>query len=110
DEARNIIKQHVNAGPEDVLLFCGNGTTGAINKLLRMMGMRMPEWLRKDHFFSPEERPVIFISHMEHHSNILPWQEGIGDVVTVPADAEGNIDPRRLEELLRLYRNRRWKI
>ncbi|UQZ37479.1 selenocysteine lyase [Paenibacillus sp. PK3_47] len=109
-EARNIIKRHVNAGPEDVLLFCGNGTTGAINKLLRMMGMRLPEWLRKDQFFSPEERPVIFISHMEHHSNILPWQEGIGDVVTVPADAEGNIDPRQLEELLRRYRNRRWKI
>lgn len=109
-EARNIIRRHVNAGTEDVLLFCGNGTTGAINKLQRLMGLKLPEWQRADFRCAPEERPVIFISHMEHHSNLLPWQEGIGDVVTVPAGADGHIDLVALEELLRLYRNRRFKI
>lgn len=109
-EARNIIKKHVNAGPQDILLFCGNGTTGAVNKLQRIMGLRLPEWLHANNYGSLEERPVIFTSHMEHHSNILPWQEGIGDVITVPPGADGNIDTKQLEELLLLYRNRRSKI
>lgn len=109
-EAQNIIKRHVNAGPGDALLFCGNGTTGAVNKLLRIMGLRLPEWLQESYFCPPAERPVIFISHMEHHSNLLPWHEGIGDVVTVPAGADGSMDPGKLEELLAVYRNRRFKI
>lgn len=109
-EAQNIIKRHVHAGPGDTLLFCGNGTTGAVNKLLRLMGLKLPEWMRDHHLCLPEERPVIFISHMEHHSNLLPWQEGIGDVVTVPAGADGSMDLRQLEELLIRYRNRRFKI
>nr|WP_312027277.1 aminotransferase class V-fold PLP-dependent enzyme [Paenibacillus typhae] len=110
NEARSIIRQHVHAGPEDVLLFCGNGTTGAVNKLQRLMGLKLPEWQRQSFHCPPEERPVIFVSHMEHHSNLLPWQEGIGDVITVPAGADGNINPAALEELLFHYRNRRFKI
>jgi selenocysteine lyase/cysteine desulfurase len=110
NEARNIIKKHVHAGPQDILLFCGNGTTGAVNKLQRIMGLRLPEWLHRRNTSTLEERPVIFISHMEHHSNILPWQEGLGDVVTIPPGDDGNIDPQQLESLLRLHRNRRWKI
>ncbi|OZQ78863.1 selenocysteine lyase [Paenibacillus odorifer] len=110
NEARQIIKNHVNAGPQDVLLFCGNGTTGAVNKLQRIMGLRLPEWLQEHNNRALEDRPVIFTSHMEHHSNILPWQEGLGDVVTIPAGKDGNIDPQQLEDQLRLYPNRRFKI
>ncbi|MBY3619090.1 aminotransferase class V-fold PLP-dependent enzyme [Acinetobacter sp. CUI P1] len=110
NEARQIIKKHVNAGPKDVLLFCGNGTTGAVNKLQRIMGLRLPEWLQDYNTHSMEERPVIFTSHMEHHSNILPWQEGVGDVVTVPPGEDGNIDLQQLEAQLKLYQHRRWKI
>lgn len=109
-EARQIIKRHVKAGPKDVLLFCGNGTTGAVNKLQRIMGLRIPEWLASHSNQLLEERPVIFTSHMEHHSNILPWQEGLGDVITIPPGADGSIDPEQLEAQLRLYKNRRWKI
>lgn len=109
NEARSIIKKHVNAGPEDALLFCGTGTTGAVNKLLRLMGLRLPEWLPAA-VCPPGERPVVFVSHMEHHSNLLPWQESIADVVTVPPGADGNTDLRQLEELLLLYRSRRLKI
>ncbi|NUU60176.1 aminotransferase class V-fold PLP-dependent enzyme [Paenibacillus agri] len=108
-EARNIIKAHVHAEPQDALLFCGNGTTGAINKLQRILGLKMPEWLH-GRSLDPEDRPVIFVSHMEHHSNLLPWQESLGDVVTVPPAADGNIDLNQLEYLLRLYRHRRLKI
>ncbi|AIQ55273.1 aminotransferase class V-fold PLP-dependent enzyme [Paenibacillus sp. FSL R7-0331] len=110
NEARRIIRQHVHAGPDDCLIFCGNGTTGAVNKLQRLMGLKLPEWQRPGFRCPPEERPVIFVSHMEHHSNLLPWQEGIGDVVTVPAGVDGNISPEALEVLLSRYRGRRLKI
>lgn len=110
NEARTIIRQHVNAGPGDALLFCGNGTTGAVNKLQRIMGLRLPEWLQRSYPCLPEDRPVIFVSHMEHHSNLLPWQEGLGDVVTVPSGPGGQIDLQRLEELLANYRHRRFLI
>ncbi|MFC6648075.1 aminotransferase class V-fold PLP-dependent enzyme [Paenibacillus rhizoplanae] len=109
-EARNIIRQHVNAAPADALLFCGNGTTGAVNKLLRIMGLKLPEWLKPEPLCAPEERPVIFVSHMEHHSNLLPWQESFGEVVTVPSGPGGEMDLQRLGELLEIYRNRRFKI
>jgi selenocysteine lyase/cysteine desulfurase len=110
NEARNRIRKHVHAGSQDVLLFCGNGTTGAVNKLQRMLGLRAPEWLHGRGLGSLEDRPLIFVSHMEHHSNLLPWQESLGDVVTVPAGADGNIDVGQLEALLHLYRHRSRKI
>ncbi|WP_151733627.1 aminotransferase class V-fold PLP-dependent enzyme ['Paenibacillus yunnanensis' Narsing Rao et al. 2020] len=109
NEARRLIKEHVHAGAEDVLLFCGTGTTGAINKLLRLMGMKLPEWMTAS-VCPPEERPVVFVSHMEHHSNLLPWQESVADVVTVPPGHDGSTDIRQLEELLLQYRGRRMKI
>lgn len=110
EEAVRIIKRHVNAGPRDVLLFSGNGTTAAVNKLLRLLGLRLPEWLAAPSVVPPEERPVIFVTHMEHHSNLLPWQESIGEVVVLPPGPDGSADPRRLEAALRLYRDRRLKI
>ncbi|WNS42529.1 aminotransferase class V-fold PLP-dependent enzyme [Paenibacillus sp. MMS20-IR301] len=110
NEARRIIRQHVNAASGDALLFCGNGTTGAVNKLLRIMGLRLPGWLQQDQLWPPGERPVVFVTHMEHHSNLLPWQEAVCDVVTVPSGADGQVELPHLEELLRRYRNRRFKI
>lgn len=110
NEARAIVKQHVHAGPNDALLFSGNGTTGAINKLQRILGLKQPEWLENLSPASPDDQPVIFVSHMEHHSNLLPWQESIGEVVTVPAGRDGNIDLAELESLLQYYRSRRLKI
>lgn len=109
EEAGKLIKRHVNAGPRDVLLSCGNGTTGAVNKLLRLLGLRLPEWL-EGAAVPPEERPVIFVTHMEHHSNLLPWQDSVGEVVVLPPGPDGCVDPRELEYLLIIYRGRRLKI
>ena len=110
NEARCIIKNHVHANAEDALLFCGYGTTGAINKLQRILGLKAPEWLQDQTMIPQEDRPVIFISHMEHHSNILPWQESIGELVVVPPGSDGGVDPMQLDAILQRYRNRRWKI
>ncbi|MEL0454664.1 aminotransferase class V-fold PLP-dependent enzyme [Flavobacteriaceae bacterium SZ-1-7] len=88
-DARNIIKKHVNASKDDVLITVGTGMTGAINKFQRILGIKLNENL-KDHTEVPEEkRPVIFVSHMEHHSNQTSWIETIAKVVVIPSNSEG---------------------
>lgn len=104
------IKRHVGAGPMDAVLTCGTGMTGAVNKLQRLMGLRIPDWLGGRVRIREEERPVIFVTHMEHHSNQISWLETIGEVVIVPPDRNGRVVPRHLEELLRAYPHRPFKI
>ncbi|WP_372937985.1 aminotransferase class V-fold PLP-dependent enzyme [Seonamhaeicola sp.] len=88
-QARNIIKKHVNASKDDVLITVGTGMTGAINKFQRILGIKLNENL-KDHTVIPEEkRPVIFVSHMEHHSNQTSWLETIAKVEVIPSNDEG---------------------
>ncbi len=88
-EARNIIKKHVNASKDDVLITVGTGMTGAINKFQRILGLKLCENL-KDHTEVPEEkRPIIFVSHMEHHSNQTSWLETIARVEVIPSNDDG---------------------
>jgi selenocysteine lyase/cysteine desulfurase len=42
EEARAIIKAAVGGGPDDVVVFCGSGATGAINKLVDVLNLRIP--------------------------------------------------------------------
>ena len=116
-EAKSIIKTHVHACQDDVLVFCGSGTTHAVNKLQRILGLRLPERIadyRKKNEKSPEideaRRPVVFISHMEHHSNQTSWLETIATVEVVAPDASGNMDLAALELLFEKYKKRRYKI
>src|SRR5690348_12297543 len=83
-QAKLVIKQHVNANEEDVLIFCGSGTTHAVNKLQRILGFRMPErledYIKEDKLEIHEAlRPIVFVTHMEHHSNQVSWLETIAD-------------------------------
>src|SRR6476659_4222810 len=43
EEAKVIVKVHVHANSDDVLVFCGSGMTGAVNKLQRILGLKVPE-------------------------------------------------------------------
>ncbi|OGU33014.1 MAG: selenocysteine lyase [Ignavibacteria bacterium GWA2_55_11] len=108
--AHDIIKRHVHAGPNDVLLNVGFGMTAAVNKLQRILGLRLPEQLRDRVTFTDNDRPVVFVTHMEHHSNHTSWEETIADVVVIRPDAEGLVDVENLSEQLHLHRNRTWKI
>ncbi|MFN4285075.1 MAG: aminotransferase class V-fold PLP-dependent enzyme [Lacibacter sp.] len=136
EQAKHIIKQHVHAGPDDVLIFAGSGMTGAVNKLQRLLGLRIPERImdyvkpgalpaleslqqnkvRIHDLFSeyldidPARKPVVFVSHMEHHSNQTSWLETIADVEIIPNDADGNIDLHAFDRLLQRYQNRQNKI
>jgi selenocysteine lyase/cysteine desulfurase len=79
-----------------VVLFCGSGSTGAVDKLIGILNLRVPADLDARYRLSdqipPGERPVVFIGPFEHHSNELPWRESIADVVVIPEDADGHID------------------
>ena len=39
EEARAIIHEAVGGGEEDIVIFCGSGATGAINKLVDVLGL-----------------------------------------------------------------------
>ncbi len=114
EDARAIIRESVGAGDRDVVIFCGSGATGAIDKLVRCLNLRIPETLDSKYELSAripaEHRPVVFIGPYEHHSNELPWRESICDVVTIDEDADGRIDLDQLETQLLKYADRPLKI
>lgn len=108
-EARRFIKEQVNAGPQDVLIVTGSGMTGAINKFQRILGLRLPERMRSAQLVQGDN-PVVFVTHMEHHSNHTSWLETTADVVLIASDEQGLVDLVDLEEKLLQYADRRVKI
>jgi len=109
-EAHDVLRRHVNASPDDVILTVGAGMTAAVNKLQRILGLKAPEGLRRFINLPAGERPVVFVTHLEHHSNHTSWYETIADVVVVPPDAEGVVSLDALEAQLHEYRDRPVKI
>ncbi len=106
EDARRIIRDAVHGDDDTVVVFAGSGCTGAIDKLVGILGLRIPStledrWQLSDHI-PADQRPVVFIGPYEHHSNEIPWRETIADVVTIREDADGLIDQddlaARLEE------------
>jgi selenocysteine lyase/cysteine desulfurase len=114
EEARGLIHRSVGGSDEDVVIFCGSGATGAIDKLVRVLGLHVPESFDGDYrlrgSIPAEERPVVLVGPYEHHSNELPWRESVADVVTIPEDEDGVVDVTRLEEELRRYAHRPLRI
>ena len=117
EQAKVIIKQHVNANSGDLLIFCGSGMTAAVNKLQRILGLRMPErvmdYMKKGKVpLQIDEllRPVVFVTHMEHHSNQVSWLETIATVEIIEADSRGNVDLAHFRKLLEQYKHRKNKI
>lgn len=109
-EAKHIIKNHVNCNEDDVLIVSGNGMTGVINKFQRILGLKVPENLRKFTEIPEEIRPVVFISHMEHHSNQTSWLETIAKVEVVPPNEDGLFCLKNLEVLLEKHKDCTLKI
>ena len=79
EEARQMIRSSLNANEEHAVVFTGSGATSAIDRLIAVLGLRIPSTLEDQYHFGgqiPEsERPVVFIGPFEHHSNELPWRE-----------------------------------
>jgi selenocysteine lyase/cysteine desulfurase len=116
EAAHATVKRHVRAADDDVVIFCGSGATSAINKLVRAIGLIVPEPIERivkvRAQVKDDERAVVFISKMEHHSNDLPWRESIADVVMIGFDDDGRISVAELERALAdpKYKKRPLKI
>ena len=114
EDARAIIRDAVGGDDETVVIFAGSGCTGAIDKLIGILGLRIPAGLDDRYHLSAAipaaERPVVFTGPFEHHSNELPWRESIADVVVIPQDIDGHIDTTELELELARYADRAVKI
>ncbi len=114
EDARRIIREAVGGDEGTVVIFTGSGSTGAIDKLIGVLGLRIASALDDRYHLSehipPAQRPVVFIGPYEHHSNELPWRESIADVVTIPQDPDGHIDRDVLRRCLEEHADRPLKI
>jgi selenocysteine lyase/cysteine desulfurase len=114
EDARRIIRDAVGGDDDTVVMFAGSGCTGAIDKLVGMLGLRVPSNLEDRYHFAEsiptDERPVVFIGPYEHHSNELVWRESIADVVVIPQDGDGHIDLGRLAAELERHAERPLRI
>ncbi|KAG1709780.1 tRNA-cytidine(32) 2-sulfurtransferase [Nymphon striatum] len=88
-EARDIIRNAVNASEYDAVIFVGNGATGGIHKLIHAMN---------------PQRPIVFVGPFEHHSNLLPWREISSFVIRIPETSHGLVDAHILEKNLLEYK------
>lgn len=104
-QASFIIKKHVNANSEDILLFVGFGMTAAINKFQRILGLRIPEQFKDKVSF--ENKPLVILSHMEHHSNQTSWVECIVDIEILRRTEDGLPDLNHLQDILKSNKNRK---
>ncbi len=114
EDARRIIHRAVGGDADTAVIFTGSGSTAAIDKLIGILGLRIPSNLEDCYHLSATipaaERPVVFIGPFEHHSNELPWRESIADVITIREDADGHIDQAELAAQLAAHAERPLKI
>ncbi|MBK7103779.1 MAG: aminotransferase class V-fold PLP-dependent enzyme [Ignavibacteriae bacterium] len=109
-KAQQIIKRHVNADKNDVIISAGFGMTAVVNKLQRILGLRISEKFRDCVKLNDEEKPIVFITHMEHHSNQTSWLETIADVKIIEPNEFGLVNYENLEKLLGEFQHKKTKI
>ncbi len=109
-EAQHIIKSHVNADDNDVIICAGAGMTVVINKFQRMLGLRVPEKWQERLEIAESEKPLVLLTHMEHHSNQTTWNECEVTVEIIQPDAQGLPDLDYMHQILEKYADRQVKI
>jgi selenocysteine lyase/cysteine desulfurase len=108
--AHELIKKYVNAGPNDVIITAGSGMTTVINKLQRILGLKGCGKLKHKDCLEKSDKPVVFLTHMEHHSNQTSWYETNAEVVVLEPDENLLVSPESLREKLEQYKNREFKV
>lgn len=114
-QAEEKIKQQVNAGKHGKIISVGSGATGALLKLQQILGTYIPPATRDRLYQTLEKspcaaeglledidanRPLIFVSPYEHHTNELMWRESFAEVRVVKMDPRGMLDMDDLEAQL----------
>lgn len=108
--AKDIIKKHVNANENDVLINTGFGMTSAVNKLQRLLGLKLCGDLSKGRCLKETEKPVVFVTHMEHHSNHTSWYETNAEVVVLEPGDDLLVDLNKMRNTIEKYKDRKLKI
>ncbi|PIF02092.1 MAG: selenocysteine lyase [Draconibacterium sp.] len=109
-KSHQLIKKHVNAGPNDVIITAGFGMTAVINKFQRILGLKYSGKASGKNHATEQERPVVFITHIEHHSNQTSWYETSADVVIIEPGEGLLVEPENLRKALEKYNDRQFKI
>ncbi|MBN1987151.1 MAG: aminotransferase class V-fold PLP-dependent enzyme [Prolixibacteraceae bacterium] len=109
-KSHELIKKQVNADPNDIIITSGFGMTGVINKFQRILGLKYCGKLAHKNCLKERERPVVFITHLEHHSNQTSWYETNADVVIVEPGKNLLVEPENLRKALEQYQDRAFKI
>lgn len=91
ENAREIVKKFIGAQSSKEIIFT-RGTTESINQIAWMMSSE----IKKD--------DEIIISEMEHHSNIVPWQQLAkrtgAKLRYIPVNKQGDLDLSAFEQML----------
>ncbi|GAB64790.1 cysteine desulfurase [Plasmodium cynomolgi strain B] len=92
EQVRKTIKNYINCEREDEIIFT-SGTTHGLNLICNMVMDRVIQ-RRKDE---------IYLTYLEHHSNIVPWQEQIkkkkkGKIKYIPLKSTGYINIKKLRK------------
>ena len=103
-EALSIVKEKVNANENDIIISAGAGMTMLVNKFQRILGLKIHENYQK--YIRIENRPIVFVTHMEHHSNQTTWLETIAEVKLIPHTSCGEVDLVQYSKLISEYSER----
>ncbi len=88
EQAHDIVRTFVGANAQEHVVIFGKNTTEAINKLAYRLQLH--------------KRDIVLISHLEHHSNDLPWRAR-ATVHRIQTLADGTIDREDFLRLLQRY-------
>jgi cysteine desulfurase/selenocysteine lyase len=95
EKARETVRRFIGASSAEEIIFV-RGTTEAINLVAKSWGAK--------HIGAGDE---IIVSHLEHHANIVPWQQLAGEkgakIRVIPVDDSGQV---LLEEYQRLLNDK----
>ncbi len=108
--AQQTIKNHVGANDDDVIITAGFGMTAVVNKLQRILGLRNSAMVTGDKELEKADQPIVFITHMEHHSNHISWIETNAKVVVLEPDQENKVNKDELIVQLEKYKDHSLKI
>ena len=93
ENARKTVAQFVNARQAQEIVFT-RGTTESLNLLATSLGQLLVN-----------EGDKVVVSAMEHHSNMVPWQQMLmrskGELLVIRMDKKGVLDLNHYEELLK---------
>lgn len=107
--AHKLIKKHVNADSQDVIITAGSGMTGVVNKFQRILGLKSCCCDEDGNCKNREDKPIVFCTHMEHHSNQTSWLETTAEIVLIEPDEQNMVDPEELRILMEKYKDRKVK-